>query len=85
MKLVNMNTKELEDYLGITDNENYMYKARQIADFRLLAYITRDFEDREICLIEDFNNSLGTDNDKVIYEYNDLIAYIPSWELGKKE
>lgn len=81
MKLINMNTRELEDYLGITDNDYYVYKAKQIADFRLLAYITRDFEDREICLIEDFNNSIGTDNDKIIYKYNDLVAYIPNWKL----
>ena len=78
MKLVNMSTKELQDYLGITDNDNYMYKAKQIADFRLLATITKDFENREICLREDFNNVVGTDEDKVIYEYNDLVAFIPS-------
>ena len=78
MKLVNMSTKELQDYLGITDNDNYMYKAKQIADFRLLATITKDFENREICLREDFNNVVGTDKDKVIYEYNDLVAFIPS-------
>lgn len=83
MKLVNLSTKELQDYLGITDNDNYMYKARQIADFRLLAYMTRDFEGREICLIEDFNNVVGTDNDKIIYEYNDLIAYIPNCKISE--
>ena len=79
-KLVNMELKELEDYLGITDNEDYMYKARQIADFRLLAYMTRDFKDIEIILAEDFNNVVGTDNTKIIYEYNDLVAYIPNIE-----
>ena len=72
---LNMELKELEDYLGITDNENYMYKAKIIAEFRDLEKLVSnmDYENLEIILREDYEN-LKLDN-KIVYEYRDLIMY----------
>lgn len=70
-----MDLKELENYLGITDNNNYMEKAKLISDYRLLEKLVQNIKNVEIIRKEDFYiNSLYIDND-IIYEYNDLIAY----------
>jgi hypothetical protein len=70
-----MNLKEVEDYLGITDNNNYMYKAEVIMQFRLLEKLitNMDYEKLEVILKEDYYH-LGLDN-KIVYEYKDLIVY----------
>lgn len=72
---LNMNLKEVEDYLGITDNNNYMYKAEVIMQFRLLEKLitNMDYEKLEVILKEDYYH-LGLDN-KIVYEYKDLIVY----------
>lgn len=72
---LNMNLKEVEDYLGITDNNDYMYKAEVIMQFRLLEklIINMDYEKLEVILKEDYYH-LGLDN-KIVYEYKDLIVY----------
>lgn len=79
-----MNLKEVEDYLGITDNDDYMYKAELIMQFRLLEKLIEnmDYEKLEIILKEDYYH-LGLDN-KIVYEYKGLIVYeennnIRSW------
>lgn len=74
MKL-NMELKELEDYLGITDNENYMYKAEIIGEFRILEKLisNMNYENLEIILKEDYLN-LHLKN-KIVYEFNNLIVY----------
>ena len=73
-KLNSFTLKELEDYLGITDNENYMYKAKTIMDFRLLADLF-DGQDIEIILKQDYFTQKLNETSKIIYEYNDLIVY----------
>lgn len=72
---LNMNLKEVEDYLGITDNNDYMYKAEVIMQFRLLEKLitNMDYEKLEVILKEDYYH-LGLDN-KIVYEYKDLIVY----------
>lgn len=72
---LNMNLKEVEDYLGITDNDDYMYKAELIMQFRLLEKLIEnmDYEKLEIILKEDYYH-LGLDN-KIVYEYKGLIVY----------
>ena len=74
MKL-NMELKELEDYLGITDNENYMYKAKIIGEFRILEKLisNMNYENLEIILKEDYYNLKL--NNKIVYEFKDLIVY----------
>ena len=74
MKL-KMDLKELEDYLGITDNENYMYKAEIICEFRILEKLisNMNYEKLEIILKEDYYN-LKLSN-KIVYEYKNLIVY----------
>ena len=74
MKL-KMDLKELEDYLGITDNENYMYKAEIIGEFRILEKLipNMNYEKLEIILKEDYYN-LKLSN-KIVYEYKNLIVY----------
>lgn len=74
MKL-KMELKELEDYLGITDNDNYMYKAEIIGEFRLLEKLiaNMDYEKLEIILKEDYYNLKL--NNKIVYEYKGLIVY----------
>ena len=75
MKNLNsLNLKELEDYLGITDNDNYMYKAKMIMDFRLLADLCYG-QNVEIILKEDFYIQKLDKKHKIFYEYNNLIAY----------
>lgn len=79
-----MDLKELEDYLGITDNNNYMGKAKLISDYRLLEEIVQNIKNVEIIRKEDFYiNSLDIDND-IIYEYNDLIAYRNKLKINVK-
>ena len=80
MKL-KMDLKELEDYLGITDNENYMYKAEIIGEFRILEKLisNMNYEKLEIILKEDYYN-LKLSN-KIVYEYKNLIVY----EINKGE
>ena len=80
MKL-KMDLKELEDYLGITDNENYMYKAEIIGEFRILEKLISNmyYEKLEIILKEDYYN-LKLSN-KIVYEYKNLIVY----EINKGE
>lgn len=72
---LNMNLKEVEDYLGITDNNDYMYKAEVIMQFRLLEKLitNMDYEKLEVILKEDYYH-LGLDN-KIVYEYKGLIVY----------
>ena len=72
---LNMNLKEVEDYLGITDNNDYMYKAEVIIQFRLLEKLITniDYEKLEVILKEDYYH-LGLDN-KIVYEYKGLIVY----------
>lgn len=74
MKL-NMELKELEDYLGITDNENYMYNAKIIGEFRILEKLisNMNYENLEIILKEDYYNLKL--NNKIVYEFKDLIVY----------
>lgn len=74
MKL-KMDLKELKDYLGITDNENYMYKAEIIGEFRILEKLisNMNYEKLEIILKEDYYN-LKLSN-KIVYEYKNLIVY----------
>lgn len=74
MKL-KMDLKELEDYLGITDNTNYMYKANIINEFRILEKLisNMNYENLEIILKEDYYN-LKLSN-KIVYEYKNLIVY----------
>ena len=74
MKL-KMDLKELEDYLGITDNENYMYKTEIIGEFRILEKLisNMNYEKLEIILKEDYYN-LKLSN-KIVYEYKNLIVY----------
>lgn len=74
---INMDTRELQDYLGITDNEQYMEKAKLIMDFRQLEKLIENMNYKEIEVIrkEDFfSKGLHYDN-TIIYEYNDLIVY----------
>ena len=79
-----MDLKELEDYLGITDNNNYMGKAKLINDYRLLEEIVQNIKNVEIIRKEDFYiNSLDIDND-IIYGYNDLIAYRNKLKINVK-
>ncbi len=79
MKL-KMDLKELEDYLGITDNPNYMYKANIISEFRILEELisNMNYEKLEIILKEDYYN-LKLSN-KIVYEYKNLIVYEESEE-----
>ena len=72
--LNNLDLKQLEDYLGITDNANYMYKAKMIMDFRFLADLCEG-QDVEIILKDDFYIQKLNENHNIFYEYNNLIAY----------
>lgn len=72
---INMELKELNDYLGITDNINYIARAKLIEDYRILEKMvaSMDYEKLEIIRKDDYYiNKL---NNKIIYEYNDLIVY----------
>ena len=53
-----MNLKEIEDYLGITDNEDYLYKNIIINHFKELEKIVSFIENEkvEIILQEDYYN-----------------------------
>lgn len=72
---INMNLKEVEDYLGITDNDNYMYKAEVIMQFRMLEKLiaNMNYEKLEVILEEDYYH-LGLDN-KIVYKFKGLIVY----------
>lgn len=74
--MVKMDLKELQDYLGITDNDNYMYKADVIGEFRDLEKLIenmRDYKDLEIILKEDYYNLKL--NNRIMYEGKNLIIY----------
>lgn len=49
----NMDLKEVNDYLGITDNIDYMGRAKIIADFRLLEKLINNIDGAEIILKDD--------------------------------
>lgn len=70
-----MDLKELEEYLGITDNNNYMAKAKLINDYRILEDLVKDMENIEIIRKEDFYINLLDINNEIVYEYNELVAY----------
>jgi len=72
--LYSMELKDVEDYLGITDNNDYMYKAKTILDFRLLSKLCAA-EDVEIILSDDFYNLKLDKVCKIFYIYKNLIAY----------
>jgi hypothetical protein len=75
-KMVKMDLKELQDYLGITDNDNYMYKADVIGEFRDLEKLIenmKDYKDLEIILKEDYYNLKL--NNRIMYEGKKLIIY----------
>ena len=74
--MVKMDLKELQDYLGITDNDNYMYKADIIGEFRDLEKLIenmKDYKDLEIILKEDYYNLKL--NNRIMYEGKNLIIY----------
>lgn len=74
--MVKMDLKELQDYLGITDNDNYMYKADVIGEFRDLEKLIenmKDYKDLEIILKEDYYNLKL--NNRIMYEGKNLIIY----------
>lgn len=70
-----MNLKEIEEYLGIIDNEDYLYKKRIINHFKELvkeiSFIGN--EKVEIILQEDYYH-LKLDYD-IIYQFEELIVY----------
>ena len=70
-----MNLKEIEEYLGIIDNEDYLYKKRIINHFKELikeiSFIGN--EKVEIILQEDYYN-LKLDYD-IIYQFEEFIVY----------
>lgn len=70
-----MNLREIEDYLGITDNEDYLYKNRIINHFKELEKIVSFIENEkvEIILQEDYYNlKLNYD---IIYKFEEFIVY----------
>lgn len=70
-----MNLKEIEDYLGITDNEDYLYKNRIINHFKELEKMISFIENEkvEIILQEDYYNlKLNYD---IIYKFEEFIVY----------
>lgn len=71
----NMDLKEVNDYLGITDNIDYMGRAKIIADFRLLEKLVSNIDGAEIILKDDYNIQKLYEENKIIYEYNDLVVY----------
>lgn len=71
----NMSLKEVNDYLGITDNIDYMGRAKIIADFRLLEKLINNIDGAEIILKDDYNIQKLYEENKIIYEYNDLVVY----------
>ena len=74
--MVKMDLKELQDYLGITDNDNYMYKADVIGEFRDLEKLIenmKDYKHLEIILKEDYSNLKL--NNRIMYEGKNLIIY----------
>lgn len=71
----NMDLKELNNYLGITDNTNYMAKAKIIMDFRLLEKLFEKTEEIEIILKNDYFIQGLNKTSKIVYEYNDLVVY----------
>ena len=71
----NMGLKEVNDYLGITDNIDYMGRAKIIADFRLLEKLINNIDEAEIILKDDYKIQKLYKENKIIYEYNDLVVY----------
>lgn len=70
-----MNLKEIEEYLGIIDNEDYLYKKRIINHFKELVKEISFIENEkvEIILQEDYDN-LKLDYD-IIYIFEEFIVY----------
>lgn len=70
-----MNLKEIEEYLGIIDNEDYLYKKRIINHFKELVKEISFIENEkvEIILQEDYYN-LKLDYD-IIYIFEEFIVY----------
>ena len=71
----NMSLKEVNDYLGITDNIDYMGRAKIITDFRLLEKLINNIDGAEIILKDDYKIQKLYKENKIIYEYNDLVVY----------
>lgn len=71
----NMNLKEIEEYLGIIDNEDYLYKKRIINHFKELVKEISFIENEkvEIILQEDYYH-LKLDYD-IIYQFEEFIVY----------
>lgn len=70
-----MNLKEIEEYLGIIDNEDYLYKKRIINHFKELVKEISFIENEkvEIILQEDYYH-LKLDYD-IIYQFKEFIVY----------
>lgn len=70
-----MNLKEIEEYLGIIDNEDYLYKKRIINHFKELVKEISFIENEkvEIILQEDYYH-LKLDYD-IIYQFEEFIVY----------
>ena len=66
----NMSLKEVNDYLGITDNIDYMGRAKIITDFRLLEKLINNIDGAEIILKDDYKIQKLYKENKIIYEYN---------------
>lgn len=71
----NMDLKEVNDYLGITDNIDYMRRAKIIADFRLLEKLVNNIDGAEIILKDDYKIQKLYEENQIIYKYNDLVVY----------
>lgn len=64
--------KEIQDYLGITDNQDVKYKMKVIAEYKKFKKIYSG-KDVEMCLIEDIGTYIDV-NDKDVFEYGKYIA-----------
>lgn len=72
---INMELKELNDYLGITDNINYIARAKLIEDYRILEKMVANMDYEKLEIIRKDDYYINKLNNKIIYEYNDLIVY----------
>lgn len=66
------NIREIEDYLGITDNEDMQYKFNVIAEYKNFERIYKN-KQIEMCLVEDVGTYIDI-NDSDIYECGKYIA-----------
>ena len=64
--------KEIQDYLGITDNQDVKYKMEVVTEYRSFKNIYSG-KNVEMCLIEDIGTYIDVD-DKDIFEYGKYIA-----------